>query len=246
MAQQLLGASSGSGTVLDPRTKLLLTLTVCLVVMGGTAQGWVALLRPLVVAVPFVLFCLAHRPGNAIAYGLLYFVAFLAETYLLPQTKGLLAFILIAFCGIFMRFLPCLMTGAYLVSTTTVSQFMAAMERMHVSPKITIPLSVMFRFFPTVWEECGAVNRAMKMRGVTLGNGNLVAMLEYRLVPMMSCSVKIGDDLGAAALTRGLGSPIRRTNVCTIGFHRADIVAIAFCLVVLAAYGGWFVHGLLA
>ena len=32
-------------------------------------------------------------------------------------------------------------------------------------------------------------------------------MVEYRLVPLMVSVVKIGDELSAAALTRGLGAP---------------------------------------
>ena len=43
--------------------------------------------------------------------------------------------------------------------------------------------------------------------------------------------VKIGDELSAAALTRGLGAPVRRTNVCKIGFHAQDVVLMLVCAV---------------
>ena len=43
--------------------------------------------------------------------------------------------------------------------------------------------------------------------------------------------VKIGDELSAAALTRGLGAPVRRTNVCKIGFHTQDLVVFLLCAV---------------
>ena len=59
--------------------------------------------------------------------------------------------------------------GGYLVSTTTVSEFTAAMLRMRLSEKIIIPLSVMFRFFPTVMDEAASINAAMKMRGIHIG-----------------------------------------------------------------------------
>lgn len=49
-------------------------------------------------------------------------------------------------------------------------------------------------------------------------------MLEYRLVPLIISIVKIGDELSAAALTRGLGAPGKRTDICNIGFHVQDIV----------------------
>jgi energy-coupling factor transport system permease protein len=66
-------------------------------------------------------------------------------------------------------------------------------------------------------------------------------MLEYRWVPMKMCSLKIGEELSTAALTRGLGSPTKRTNICKIGFHAQDIVFMllsAFCLV---AYMCWLI-----
>lgn len=40
--------------------------------------------------------------------------------------------------------------------------------------------------------------------------------------------VKIGDELSAAALTRGLGAPVRRTDICRIGFHVQDVL-MAVC-----------------
>ena len=63
------------------------------------------------------------------------------------------------------------------------------------------------------------------------GGKNPFLMVEYRLVPLMVSVVKIGDELSAAALTRGLGAPVRRTNVCQIGFHFQDVVAILFCII---------------
>ena len=59
---------------------------------------------------------------------------------------------------------------------------------------------------------------------------NPFLMIEYRLIPLMVSVVKIGDELSAAALTRGLGAPVRRTNVCELGFHVQDIIAIVLCL----------------
>ena len=70
----------------------------------------------------------------------------------------------------------------------------------------------------------------MKMRGIRFGGRHPLLMVEYRLVPLMVSVVKIGDELSAAALTRGLGAPVRRTNVCQIGFHFQDVVAALFCI----------------
>ena len=134
------------------------------------------------------------------------------------------------------RFLPGIAMGGYLVSTTTVSEFTAAMLRLHLSEKIIIPLSVMFRFFPTVMDEAASINAAMRMRGIYMGGKNVGKMLEYRLVPLMTCCVKIGEELSAAALTRGLGGEVKRTNICKIGFHIQDYLLFVVCLIPYAVW----------
>ena len=42
--------------------------------------------------------------------------------------------------------------AAYAVKTTTVSELISGMERIHMPKEVTIPLTVMFRFFPTVFQ----------------------------------------------------------------------------------------------
>ena len=122
--------------------------------------------------------------------------------------------------------------GRYVIRTTKVSEFVAGMEKMHVTNKITIPLSVLFRFFPTIIEEYSAINDAMKMRDIRLGGKKALQMLEYRLIPMITCSVKIGEELSAAALTRGLGAPVKRTNICKIGFGVTDYCIFTICMII--------------
>ena len=85
-----------------------------------------------------------------------------------------------------------------------VSEFISGMEKMHIPQNITIPFAVVFRFFPTIADEYRSIRDAMRMRGISFKNGPL-AMIEYRLIPLIVSIVKIGDELSAAAVTRGLG-----------------------------------------
>ena len=210
-----------SGTkksLLDPRTKLLLLTFVSVFVLGNAGGDAAAEFRVALNYLPLLLLLCSRRWG-AFLYGVfLYTAAYALACLAMPQCTGLLNFLLLAMCGIVLRFLPGILTGMYVVSTTTVSEFIAAMERMHVPQTITIPLAVMFRFFPTVLEEASSINKAMTMRDIRFGGSKVFQMLEYRLIPMMTCSVKIGQELSAAALTRGLGGPDKRTNICKIGF----------------------------
>ena len=204
------------GILLDPRTKLILLLTITTLMFSTSNEGIMNIVKPCLSLVPFALILSERRFKTAGKYLVLYAVCFILERIALTSLSGLLSFIVLAVTSIMTRFAPGIMTGAYLISSTE---------------KIVIPMSVIFRFFPTISEEYQAIRDAMKMRGIRFGGKNPFLMLEYRLVPLMVSVVKIGDELSAAALTRGLGAPVKRTNVCQIGFHVQDLIAILFCVI---------------
>ena len=232
MSWELLSASKKSkGVTLDPRTKLIVLITICFLVLGGEGGGLALVTKPMLTAIPILLlFCFGKKKA-ALVCVIIYTTCYFGEQFVVPVTTGAVNFILLFLCGFISRVLPGLAMGYYTVRTTTVSELVAAMQRIHLTEKLLIPLSVMFRFFPTVGEEYHAIGDAMRMRGIRFGGKKTVKMLEYRFVPMMICSIKIGEELSAAALTRGLGAPVRRTNICKIGFKALDIVLIAFCVV---------------
>ena len=227
------------GFTLDPRTKLLLVFveaTLVLAVMGGERLFW---FRLVFTVLPFLLLITAKRYKTCFI-GLAVLAAItLLQIYVFPYSQGIAATLLRILVTLITRFLPAYMMGAYVIRTTKVSEFKAAMERMHVPDTLTIPMCVMFRFFPTVREEWDSIRAAMKMRGIGLRGGKMDQMLEYRLVPMISCSAKIGEELSAAALTRGLGVSKKRTNICKIGFGPADCLIFLFVILTVA----WWVMG---
>lgn len=218
------------GLVLDPRTKLILLITMATFVLGGAGSAKFWFITPCLCLAPLVLLLSSKKYKTAAIYVAVYLVMYSAFHFVGPKTTGILNFLLLGTTGIITRFMPSIMMGVYVVSTTTVSEFTAAMLRMHIIEKLIIPMSVMFRFFPTVMDEFSSINAAMRMRGVSFGGKNAGKMLEYRLVPLLTCSSKIGEELSAAALTRGLGGNVRRTNVCEIGFHVQDFIVILMCI----------------
>ncbi len=225
-----------NGLKLDPRTKLLLLLTVTTLMFSTGSEGTMGVLKFFLSLIPFLLLVLNRRYRTAGKYLLLYIVCFVMERAALMYLSGLPSFLIMAVTSVMTRFAPGMMVGAYLVESTTVSEFVAAMERMHVTEKIIIPMSVIFRFIPTIAEEYRSIRDAMRMRGIRLGGNKPLELIEYRLVPLMVSIVRIGDDLSAAALTRGLGAPIRRTNCCEIGFHSLDIFLSIGCVSAFAVF----------
>lgn len=218
---------SDKGLKLDPRTKIFLFVLTTLITLGGVGGKAGVVLTPIICVLPVVLMAASNQAPKAAAYLILYLMCYSFEVDVLPELEGGWAILAIVVCGIISHFMPCVFMGYYLVTTTTVSEFVAAMERMHVPGAITVPMSVMFRFFPTVMEEMQSINDAMRMRGIRFAGGNIAKMIEYRLIPLMVCSVKIGEELSAAALTRGLGGSAKRTNICKIGFGFWDYFFLA-------------------
>ena len=184
---------SRNGIVLDPRTKLFMLITITTLMFSTSNDGIMNIVKPILSLIPFALILSEHKFKTAGKYAVLYAVCFVLERLALNVWSGMISFLILAATSI--------MTGAYLISSTSVSEFISAMERMHVTEKIIIPLSVIFRFFPTIKEEYQAIRDAMKMRNIRFGGKNPFLMIEYRLIPLMVSVIKIGDELSAAALT---------------------------------------------
>jgi len=232
MNNQLMAGAAVRRFWIDPRTKLLLLFIINIIMMGGAIDGISVIVRPVLAFIPFILLLSEGKIKAAGIYFPVFAAASFIESYVVPHTSGLANLFAIIVSSLVTRFMPCIAMGYYVVTTTTVSEFTASMERMHITPKIIIPLSVMFRFFPTVMEEALAISNSMKMRGISGSSivKNPIESLEYRVVPLIACVVKIGEELSAAALTRGLGGPVKRTNICEIGFGRRDIALAAVAL----------------
>lgn len=215
----------------DPRSKLLLLITITTLLLSTGNTGVMNIIKPVLSCVPFLLLLTEKQFKKAGRYLILYILCFVIEHIALSQQQGIFSFLLLALCSVMTRFAPGIMAGAYMLSSTSVSEFIAAMEKMHIPDNIIIPASVIFRFFPTIKEEYKAINDAMKMRGIQFGGKKPLMMIEYRLIPLIFSVIKIGDELSQASLTRGLGAPVKRTNVCKIGFHVHDIFMIMLCII---------------
>ena len=213
---------------LDPRTKIALTITLAVFVLGGLGGPVMEPVKTVLSAVPFLLLLL-EKQWRRFFRGMAILIAGYGLLLLMPHLPGALQYFALMCGGILTRFVVTIVMGEYLLGTTSVSEYISAMERLHMPGEITIPMSVMFRLFPTIGAEWKSIRRAMGMRGISLGGVRAGLFLEYQMVPMMTSSVRIGEELSASALTRGLGAPVKRTNICRIGFRLQDILFLLLC-----------------
>lgn len=134
--------------------------------------------------------------------------------------------------------------GYYFVCSTPPNLLIAGMNRLRVPQAVTIPLAVMLRFFPVIWEEQQAIRGALRMRGL-LGKGGILLhpwqTLEYILIPLIAATLRSGEALTASALSRGLGSPVKPSSILSLKFGRADLLLMFVCIglaTLFFCYGG--------
>ncbi len=210
---------------LDPRTKLFMVLIVSMVVLMPATTPLLWGIRIFMTMIPILLLLSEKRYASAIRFLIFYGVALILTFFFLSkESQGILSAVLIGYCGIVVQFMPGIITAWYCVRTTKIGEFMSAMQKMHIPDGIAISLAVVMRFFPTIKEEYGSIRDAMKMRGIMFGGGNALRMVEFRMIPLLFSCVNIGDELSAAAITRGLGGKVRRTSVVELKLHAQDVI----------------------
>nr|WP_315567113.1 energy-coupling factor transporter transmembrane component T [Arachnia propionica] len=221
---------------LDPRTKFVLMGILAFVELVEGSNLFTAA----VAVIPIALLMQNRQFKIATWYGVLFACAMLArifqESIHLPLVLNM---ILVLRAGFVLRLAPAFAMAAYFVSTTSASECVASLSRIGVSRKITIPISVAFRFFPTMREEFHSINDAMRMRGIRLGSrkfwGSPLMLLEYRFIPLVISLAKIGNELSAAALTRGLERPGEHTSIARVGIRPVDVIVVLLVVALLVA-----------
>ncbi|MBE5916474.1 MAG: energy-coupling factor transporter transmembrane protein EcfT [Pseudobutyrivibrio ruminis] len=212
---------------LDPRTKIYMIFVVSAIVMMSATTPLLWALRIIMTMVPIMLLVVEKRYASALRFFALYIIAIILIFYFLSaESTGLIKALLTGYCGIVAQFSPAFITAWYVIHSTKIDEFMSAMQKMHVPDGVTISLAVVMRFFPTIKEEYGSIRDAMKMRGISFAGGNAVKMVEYRLIPLLFSCVNIGDELSAAAITRGLGGKIKRSSVVELKLGVLDYALI--------------------
>ena len=119
---------------------------------------------------------------NILVFGVLFFVPNFSVLATFPLVlKMLLSLVFV--CRMF--YLP-YSAGKYMIKTSDVGSIISSMDALKIPSTVSIPITVMFRFFPSFAEERNNIKMAMKIRGIDTKNP--VKYLEYVLVPLLIIS----------------------------------------------------------
>lgn len=234
---QLIEAARQPILRIDARTKFMLLFGV-----GISSLMFPALLLE---ATTFVLMALLlvlnRRFKTSIKFVATFCIMLLMDWAVSLKVSGGFAALLFSLVRLGRLMLPIFMAGILLMKTTSVSEFMLSFERMHLSNKLIIPLSVMFRFIPTISEEWHSIRDAMRFRGIGISVRSVLTKpmmtLEYTMVPLLMSTATIADELAAASLSRGLDADIKRTCIEDVRLRVQDYLLILFSIVI-ALTGG--------
>lgn len=133
---------------------------------------------------------------------------------------------------IYKMFYLTFIAAKYFVTTSDIGSILSSMDLIRVPQAISIPIAIIFRFFPAYKQEKYHIKQAMKIRGLTLAHP--FSYFEYVFIPLLMISSSLADDIAKAAQTRCIENPIKKTRYFQIQFQMIDyiyIISIALCLI---------------
>lgn len=176
-----------------------------------------------------------------LTYAVMYGIVILLTAVRIP----VLSLIFPPFLLMAVRIFPAYLLLRLLVDKAPMDELLYAMERLHVSKSLSIPLMVVYRYVPTILQEIRCIHESLKMRGMNLSLsnfGHLIRTLENYVVPLLFRSEKIAEELSAASLCKGLSAGRRRTCCTDVRLNAADFVYLVLMAAVIC--GLYFLDGL--
>lgn len=220
----------------DPRTKIILLIFSMIIATTAPDLRFECVLILLIAGLGIL--C------GKIRYSLIgtgvFMALYLFTILYLQDGTGTVHTMFIAWLSLVFKVYPCGMLAGITISTTKVNEFLSAMNKIHVSKKVVIPLAIMIRYIPTVREDWSYIKAAMRLRGVSpsfigfIKNPRMT--IECLYVPLLMAASKAADELSIAAVTRGIENPRSRTCLVQIQLYVQDYLAIA-CFMALCIAG---------
>ncbi len=221
---------------LDPRSKLFVLLMTIIVATASHNMNFVLALVMMIA----ILGILLGQTKRSILYALIFILMYLLNVFYIREHAGSFYTMFTAWLSLVYQLYPCCMLSGIIISTTRISEFMSALQRMHVPRSFIITFSVFLRYLPVIREDWSFIKDSMRMRDVSLSLKGIVTHPKRTItclyVPLLIAASKAADELSMACVTRGIENPARRTSCVDIQIELVDyIVMAAFLVLTLSA-----------
>lgn len=210
----------------DPRSKLLLSIITCIFC---TQVSNIYLNLAYIAFLGLILMSVGEYLKIFILLGVTFATLLVEQMILLFQSNVFTVFLSLFTVAVRM-YVPIIMVLLLLFNTTKISEFMSAFEKIKAPTSVVIPFAVFFRFIPTLEQEWQGIKKAMAFRGIEVSIKTMlfkpVKTIEYIVVPLISSSVSVLDEMVAASLARGLDSENERSCYVDIKFKICDYLIV--------------------
>ena len=228
---------------LNPITKLLLTIVICIAAFVTNSLVILLLLLLLDLAIGFV----AGVPKKTLTIlkGLLKIAVFLFVLQALLTRRGTPLFWIITDEGLLtagkvvLRLMVVCMPLALVLAVTRINDLANALVKvLHLPYKYAFTITTAIRFIPQFLEEMGDIMEAQTARGVEFDSAKGLKKLGMILplcAPLLISSVRRSDLTAAAAEARGFHLRTRASGYKKYPFGLIDLLAALACCAILAA-----------
>jgi len=218
---------------LDPRTKLLMSVTFTL--LGVTTLDPIEILALLLIQ--FVILVSSRSLGfwlRSLRALLLFLVLILVMQMI--TTGNILQSVYFA-----LRFVVVASATSWFFFTTSPEDLGRALEQVGVSADIALSFTLSMRFIPVIAEEFQSIFDAQRARGLDVGKGGLTERMKSMLpilVPLFVGVIRRTYEIADALELRGYGALPSKTRWKVLKLRRTDAVVLLMlvALVVISMY----------
>lgn len=197
----------------DPRTALLL-----LILANSVAFSQKSLFLELGLLSALYIFMVYCRCTiQAIKFMVMFGIVVFIQKFVFPYANQMIATMFAMMLVYLRKLIPCLMMGTVIIKRIPLRYLILALRKWHFPHQLIISLSVTLRYFPAIREDFAHIRDAMQLRGI-----KGVQKLECFIVSLIIAAASTAEELSAAAVTRGIENPIKKTSVIDIRFRLAD------------------------
>lgn len=204
----------------NPISKILVVFLTGLTVMHGINICF----EFAIICIFLILFYLNGYKKTLFKWIVLCLVLYSLPNFMILSTLNPILKMFLSIPIVFRMFLLPFMAASFMIKTSDVGTIISSMDKLKISKNVSIPIAVMFRFFPSFREEKKNIKMAMRVRGINFKNP--VKYLEYVSVPLLIISSNIADDIAKAAETKAIENPIAKTRYIRVKIQLIDFVYV--------------------
>lgn len=211
---------------IDPRVALLLLILTNVIAFTQKSIYIEATMLAALILLMVCCRCTLAAVKLTIVFGCLV----LLQYFVFPNTVPVIA-TMFAMLSVYMRkIIPCLMVGTVIVKRIPMRYLILAMRKCRFPQRMIVSLSVTIRYFPAIRYEYRHIKDAMRLRDI-----RGLQKFESVVVPLIMSATRTAEELSAAAVTRGVENPVRKTSAIDIRFVRSDYIVLVMAIVLVTS-----------